>query len=201
MVINNQDLIGEGLQTSENMEILFICILTVSTVLGSAIEDVEIRAGSDVNNIDSALKGYNPLFGNLLSEGTSDPGTKNQIFAARDEYGDIYDFIDRNNDKNCLIETEQSTFRSQQEYERKKSGTYSSNQEMSNSFSAGGIIPFETFLLNFKFSLTQESKHTVDSSFEEEMKFFRETEGEIYMNEMRCQLFRVSIGKNEITFN
>ena len=186
------------------MEILFLCLLSVSTFLGSAIKDVEIvnaRAGSDVNNIDSVLKGYNPLFGNLLSEGTSDPGTKNQIFAARDEYGDIYDFIDRNNDKNCLIETEQSTFRSQQEYERKKSGTYSSNQEMSNSFSAGGIIPFETFLLNFKFSLTQESKHTVDSSFEEEMKFFRETEGEIYMNEMRCQLFRVSIGKNEITFN
>ena len=141
------------------------------------------------------MKGYNPLFGNLLEAGSADPGTRSQIFELNDPDNQDYEFIDVDIDKNCVVNNQESSYQHQYAYSSKKLGSSAKSSGVAAAFSGSASIPIEEFIVNVGAAVGSSSSSSSESSFNDEKDFFSKSSGEIYMNEMRCQLYTVSINQ------
>jgi len=165
-------------------------ILLIASSIGttkSSSSSTEVQ--NNAKNLNAALYGYNPLYGNLLKAGSADPGTRSKIFEAFDQEMNVKDFIDINFDKNCAADNHESIYQSMHEYNLKKIGSFANLPEVSQSFSTSkSRILIEELKVNVE-AATEEHQ----SSFNNESLIFRSHAGEIYLNELRCQLYTVLI--------
>jgi len=165
--------------------VLLIALLIGTIKSSNSATEVQNNA----NNLNSALYGYNPLYGNLLKAGSADPGTRSKIFEAFDSEMNVMNFIDINFDKNCAADNHESIYQTMHEYNLKKIGSYANLPQVSESFSTSDPrILIEELKIN-----VQAASEGHESSFEKESLIFRNNAGEIYLNELRCQVYTVSI--------
>ena len=149
-----------------------------------------------VPNMVATLVGYNPMIGNRYEKGKSDPGMRNQIFSptsVREKDGrfDVSKNLHFSNAVNCLIETGSLVIKNYQQYRDRKISAFSFAERSEESFSLN--IPFLSFLINYEKTEAKVMSTRTVSKFEVEKNFFDETSGEIYINEARCELYKVAV--------
>jgi len=158
--------------------------LLITFIIATTSSSTEVK--NEAKNLNASFHGYNPLYGNLLQAGSADPGTRSKIFeAALDD-----ESIDINFDKNCAADNRESIYQSMYEYNLKKIGSFAHSAELSKSFSSENLnISIGELKVNVQAALEGQS------SLDNETLIFRHHAGEIYLNEVRCQLYTVSINE------
>jgi len=148
-----------------------------------------------VPNMDAALVGYNPVLSNTLL--ASDPGMKATIFAptftrpAPDNRVEVNPNILYFDDIHCQMSRSTQVVSSYQEYAKQRTGSFKfqSTETKSSSFK----IPLFSLLINYERKQSETKSSSTDSSFQNDVKFFKEQGGEVYLNQAKCQVFKVQI--------
>ena len=188
---------GEG--TAVTLILVGLLIITAKSQTRFCESDQCQTSWTPVPNMGAALVGYNPFLGNRLIPGQSDPGKRNQIFSpttvGEDGRINVNDFLHFSNSVNCQILSNSIVVRNYQEYRQQKSGSFSFARSFEETF--GINIPFISLLVNFENTKSPRRSSSGESSFEREKSFFSETQGEIHMNEAKCEIHRVAVDNFE----
>jgi len=146
-----------------------------------------------VPNMGAALVGYNPMVGNRFS-GT-DPGFRNAIFEPTEVSDDgqlsAHPSINWKDDINCNINSGTRVIRNYRQYREEKSGSLSFSEQSQKAFSLN--VPFISLLTNFEHKLSGKQSTRKSRQYKNEVDFFKETKGEIYINEARCEVYKISV--------
>jgi len=152
-----------------------------------------------IPNLGAALVGYNPIIGNSLIKGNSDPGLRGPIFTPTYKMDDgrynLNSFIHAEEALNCQVNGQTDVVKSYEDYRKKKSGSYSFTEHGENMFDMN--LPFFSWLINFDYSESKIKSTEETRESEREMKFFRDANGEIYINQAKCETHRIVIDNFE----
>jgi len=148
-----------------------------------------------IPNLGSALVGYNPVLSNTLM--ASDPGMKAMIFSptktrpAPDNRVVVNPNILYYDDIHCQVSQVTKVVSSYQDYAKQRAGSFkfSSHRSSSSNFK----IPLFTLILNYERKESEQRYSSEDSDFQKDVKFFKDQGGEIYVNQAKCQVYKVQI--------
>ena len=148
-----------------------------------------------IPNMGAALVGYNPFIGNRLIPDQSDPGKRNQIFNPTKEVEggrqEVNDFLHIKDANLCKDGSESRVVTNSEQYRKQKIGSYSFDRYSEQTSSLN--IPFFSWLINYKKAESEQSSSSGGSSFEREQRFFGDSQGEIHMNEVKCEAYRIAV--------
>lgn len=148
-----------------------------------------------VPNMGAALVGYNPFIGNRLLPDQSDPGMRNYIFSPmyerEDGRFDVNNFLHWGDATFCKSGSESRVVTNYEQYRKQKIGSslFDEYSEQTSSLN----IPFFSWLINYKKAESERRSSSWGSSFEREQRFFGESQGEIHMNEVKCEAYRIAV--------
>jgi len=164
------------------------------------IPDHEKAGWTPIPNMAAALKGYNPFIADRFVSGRPDPGIRHQIFESTyiDEDGtpQIYGNIKWSNDIHCSVDSTATVARNMQELEEQtREYQYQSDWDIQTANQKTG------FILKYKTHSADTRSRTRSSSFAKREKFFQETQGEVFLNEATCAVFKVDIDSTKPEFS
>jgi len=148
-----------------------------------------------VPNMGAALVGYNPVLSNTLK--ASDPGMKAMIFAptftrpAPDNRVEVNPNILYFDDIHCQMSRATRVVTSYQDYAQQRTGSFNffSTGTKTSSFK----IPLFFLLINYEKKTSETKSSSTDSSFQKDVKFFKDQGGEVYLNQAKCLVYKIEI--------
>jgi len=148
-----------------------------------------------IPNLGSALVGYNPVLSNTLM--ASDPGMKAMIFSptktrpAPDNRVVVNPNILYYDDIHCQVSQVTKVISSYQDYAKQRAGSFKFSGRRSSS--SNFKIPLLTLILNYEKKESEQRYSSEDSDFQKNVKFFKDQGGEVYVNQAKCQVYKVEI--------
>ena len=171
------------------------CLLSfVTLVSGNSIIGDE---RTPVPNMRSCMDGYDPFEMDRFTKGKPDPGRKKRIFKpmerSREEDAVVLnDFVDYAYDINCHFRATTTVVNTMTEFLSTMSGSNIFDESKLDSSSQN--VPLSPFV-SYKNTKASRFSKGRESDYEKQEKYFENNNGEVYLNQAKCLVYRVSINK------